>query len=187
VAQVALWQHLKNIRNLKGTLFLFVLGLGSCGEVLTPLSCMLHPESGVRHRSGYIYPTAIFAVELNSAQESEAMLAAITSFARMHGLKRYRPVEVPFFREQNLKDPRKKLEQQTYWNPPQPECQMGFGVSLLEFSRQCAVVQFHDHSGVWRQGPLEAFKQFPVHLDSAIDGPSHLLVHPKPEQNFPAS
>lgn len=141
-------------------------------------------QSGPPNQS-YTFPTAILGVVVESPAEGEQIRAALASFASKFRLQRYRPIESPFFAEQNRREPWNHLERGTDYNPPPGFEAKGFSVHLEEFSPRCFVVSLSERSGIWTQRSLGALRQLQRMLSGLTADRTRLLVRPKEEQNWP--
>jgi hypothetical protein len=127
----------------------------------------------------YIYPTAIIGIPLQSEDEAKAIQAAVAELGKRHGLKLYRPADVPFFREQGYG----VYPHTTYYKPPLATYDFSLGVRW--WPPHCMLVQLSEQSGIWTPESLAAFEDLKRELARATQARATVFVPPKRLQNWP--
>lgn len=133
--------------------------------------------------SSYMLPGEWIGVKFESEQDANNVRRALAEFSKAHGLEVYRPMDVPFFAEQNRQDPSAHMERQTYYNPP-GRC-TGWGIMQVDYSPRCMIVVVSERSGAWKPESLAAVRKVESVLAGAAQGKVSVLVRAKQEQSYP--
>jgi len=134
--------------------------------------------------ASYFFPTEWIGVKFETEQDAENVRQALAAFAQKQRRRVYRPIDEPFFAEQNLRDPYMHLERYTHYDPP-GRC-TGWAVTQIDHAPDCMIVMVSDRSGSWTHESLEAVRQIERLLANVAAGKVAVLVRAKPQQNYPA-
>lgn len=159
--------------------------LAACSIGLLALSMLLAGcEYCTVTGTSYMMPSEMIGVTFESEQDANNVRGALAQFANEQRRRTYRPIDEPFFAEQNRKDPSSHYERYTYYSPP-GRC-TGWQIVQVDYAPECMVVRVVDRSGVWTPESLEAVRRVERVLASAARGKVAVLVRAKPEQSYPA-
>lgn len=134
--------------------------------------------------TSYMMPSEWIGVTFESEQDANNVRSVLAGFAKEQRRRTYRPVDEPFFAEQNRKDPSSHYERYTHYSPP-GRC-TGWEIVQVDYAPECMIVRVLDRSGVWTPESLEAVRRVERVLASAAQGKVAVLVRAKPEQSYPA-
>lgn len=160
-----------------------LLAAGSIAGLLA-LSVPLAGCESCNVGSSYLLPTEWIGVKYESEQDANNVRRALADFAKEQRRRVYRPIDEPFFAEQNRKDPSSHYERYTHYNPP-GRC-TGWAITQIDHAPECMIVMVSDRSGVWTPASLEAVRRVERVLATAAQGKVAVLVRAKQEQSYPA-
>jgi hypothetical protein len=130
----------------------------------------------------YVFPTAIIGIRTSVPAEARRLERQVTSFAVANHLDvYYRTGQEP------IRDPlRSPLSGDAFeYAPSPPDLTHGFSLALEKLADGCFIVQFSERSPSWTPQSLARLAELERQLTRSLPGRVHLLVHAKPEQNWP--
>lgn len=133
--------------------------------------------------SSYMMPAEWIGVTFESEQDASNVRRALADFAKQQRRRTYRPIDEPFFAEQDRKDPASHYERYTHYTPP-GRC-TGWEIVQTDYAPECMIVRVLDRSGVWTPESLEAVRRVERVLAAAARGKVAVLVRAKQEQSYP--
>ena len=142
------------------------------------------PDHGyaIEPDQSYTFPEAIVGIPIKSPREAQEIGAALASFARQYGLRRYRRIDDA---------PARAQAYPAYWHLQVSTSYIsrrersGFDIVLMEFSAECHVVGLYERSGIWRPQTLGAWHALEGKLSELTDGRSITFTEPRTDQNWP--
>jgi len=151
---------------------------------LLAMSVPLAGCESCNNASSYLLPTEWIGVKFDSQQDADSARRALADFAKEQRRRVYRPMDEPFFAEQNRKNPSSHYERYTHYNP-QGRC-TGWAITQIDYSPACMIVLVSDRSGAWTPDSLQAARNVERLLARAATGKVAVLVRAKQEQSYPA-